>query len=1287
MRSLVLSVCTLYGSVSGQGVGVPLVPPGGAVLDQPLPVTKIPPPGQLFGAFGQLCPAPAPTAPTTCSKATDVATDAGTGMLLCEAPYDCCLCESITCGTVDIPCQELSIGTAGAFGVKSINVVGTPTNGGAGIECGGADACKHAKMTGSAVSAVDCGSPDSCKDSIISLTDPAPYFALECSASGSCEGAFVGLNYPAPAVGVSCPAGKKEVIHMGGIQCSTAGSCTDLTFGVANSGCSKIVIDIIECLAPGACTGATFNFIGDIDVLRCELGTTGQTGVTGLEKCFTTTTLAPATTAPPATTVPATPQTTTPPVVGTLVPGGNPSATTAAPGSVSPQTTAAASPGTTSNMVWMVNSNLGALNCQDAYQCAGGVATVTNPSNFLVFQCSGRDSCNNADLTISLTTDAISPITNIDSIILRGDGSGAGMTINIDNQQGLDQYGNPIITSLDRILCEGRRSCVDTTFMVGYNTAVGSIVCARGACRGCTVQIDASSQAFPCDPNPQPTTLPPTMAQTTVPPAPVTTVPATPVTTTPGAVATVVPGGLPSATTAAPVTPATTAAVPATTAAPVTPATTAAVPAPATTVPAVLTPRTETFTNMPTGWSFECAAANSCENGMYEIHLDGASTNPIRRYDGFVFTGENSGRGATVSVHNKQVSQRGNVILTVDEIACEGASSCVGATFVVGYNVAIQSIVCAPGACFGCTIKVDATSPPFPCDSTQVTTAPPATAATTTAAPVMTTVPPVVVVPGTTAAPVVPAPVTTSPPVVVATTSAPAPATTASAPGPVSPGLPRVETYTNEGNGWFLNCNRDSSCKEGSFTVNIDNTVAAPVTQYDGFLFTGPYSGFGATITINNQQSNTVLNVGQLACRGDNACDGLTFIIGYNVAVQRVICAAGACDRCFVQITANGEQFPCDPSANNAPITTAPPVLITTAAPPSGLTTAAPMTTVPAVPVPPVDPVFTTSAPAQVPLVGVSDLTCSTRGECQGVIQKVVNPINNFYIFCGDAACSGAQFTIDLNSNAAEPITRLDGYLFEGESAAAGAVVTVNNQQSGRTVANIAKIQCRGLNACAGTTFYTGYFVSIGGVECTSGACPGCTIDIAGTVYPCDPSQSASVPVPAPVPGPVPAPGMTTAAPLVPTPTAPVAMAPAPVTMSGSRDLSCHHGANSCQNGVYTVTNPANGFLLYCGAASSCQSASFTLDLLDGTTNRINGLMFQEVASAAGATITVNNANPFVVVEIERISCGASDACTGTTIDVGYGVAVSRLDCEPGACMGCTVVVGGTHYPCDPLQV
>merc|ERR1712038_822911 len=169
-----------------------------------------------------------------------------------------------------------------------------------------------------------------------------------------------------------------------------------------------------------------------------------------------------------------------------------------------------------------------------------------------------------------------------------------------------------------------------------------------------------------------------------------------------------------------------------------------------------------------------------------------------------------------------------------------------------------------------------------------------------------------------------------------------------------------------------------------------------------------------------------------------------------------------------------------------------------------------------------------------VDLYGATDLTCSTRGECDNVVQSIVNPTNNFYIFCGDAACSNAQFDIELNSNAAAPITRLDGYLFEGVSAAAGATVTVSNQQ-GKTVANIAKIQCRGLNACAGTTFVTGYYVSIGGVECTAGACPGCTIDIGGTIYPCDPAQNAPATTVAPV-SPV-----TTAAPVNPQPTTPVA--------------------------------------------------------------------------------------------------------------------------------------------------
>ena len=46
------------------------IPRGQSIAENPL-VTKIPPPGQLFGAFGQLCPAPAPTAPVTCMKATD----------------------------------------------------------------------------------------------------------------------------------------------------------------------------------------------------------------------------------------------------------------------------------------------------------------------------------------------------------------------------------------------------------------------------------------------------------------------------------------------------------------------------------------------------------------------------------------------------------------------------------------------------------------------------------------------------------------------------------------------------------------------------------------------------------------------------------------------------------------------------------------------------------------------------------------------------------------------------------------------------------------------------------------------------------------------------------------------------------------------------------------------------------------------------------------------------------------------------------------------------------------
>lgn len=760
---------------------------------------------------------------------------------------------------------------------------------------------------------------------------------------------------------------------------------------------------------------------------------------------------------------------------------------------------------------------------------------------------------------------------------------------------------------------------------------------------------------------------------------------------------------------------------------------------------------------------------------------------PITMYDGFAF-GARAGQGATVTILN---SQAGNTVLVVDEIACEGALSCVGATFYTGYNVAIQSIACALDACTGCLVKFDTLDVGMPCDPLEraATTAPHAVPHTapggagaavpaTTAAPIpvtpATTLPAIVTVPATTAIPVTPA--TTAAPVTPATTAAViTPATTSVVTIPATPATtipatpattaavvatPRVETFTNEDNGWFLNCNRASSCENAQFTVNLDTTAVRPITRYDGFLFTGPLSGAGATVTITNAQSATVLNIEQIACSGDNSCRGLTFYTGYNVAVQRIVCAPGACEGCTVRVNDLFPAVDCAPAA--APVTTAAPVVpvpvvtipattvpavpvpvvtqpgvvpipATTAAPVAVVTTAAPVT--PATTAAPLTPattavpvtVVTTAAPVTIattkapvvttapvivapattqpplvpvpalPLMNPRDVSCAQPGSCANAVQAILNPLNGFYLFCGEAsACQNAQFDIVLDAQATPAITQLDGYLFEGDSAGMGAVVTLRNEQSG-VVANIAKIQCEGRNACAGTTFVTGYYVSIGAVDCGAEACYGCTIDIAGTVYDCDPSQVA---VPAPITTAAivtPVMPLTTAA--VTAPVTPATTLPAivtvpvttaapmiPISMVGARDLSCVSGS-MCTNKAYAVTNPANGFLVYCGSFESCLGSRIEIDLTDGTVSRINGFLFQSERSGVGAYISVSNSQGRIVADIERIVCGATDACRDTTFDIGYSVSVQRVDCEPDACMGCVVRVGGTPYPCDPLQV
>merc|ERR1719323_117442 len=144
-----------------------------------------------------------------------------------------------------------------------------------------------------------------------------------------------------------------------------------------------------------------------------------------------------------------------------------------------------------------------------------------------------------------------------------------------------------------------------------------------------------------------------------------------------------------------------------------------------------------------------------------------------------------------------------------------------------------------------------------------------------------------------------------------------------------------------------------------------------------------------------------------------------------------------------------------------APVTRAPSMMPTAPTMAPTMPTPAPITT--AAPTIPMSPITSD------PLRGVTQFVCHGEGLCAMATQEIVNPQNGFYMFCTDRACSNAQFTISLTKNQQAPVDTFFGFMFQGESAASGATILIDNMQTGTL--DLGTIQCQGLNACAGTQF------------------------------------------------------------------------------------------------------------------------------------------------------------------------------------------------------------------------
>eukprot|EP00483_Globobulimina_turgida_P001615 UN01617 len=133
--------------------------------------------------------------------------------------------------------------------------------------------------------------------------------------------------------------------------------------------------------------------------------------------------------------------------------------------------------------------------------------------------------------------------------------------------------------------------------------------------------------------------------------------------------------------------------------------------------------RHEIISNPVDGFEMVCGALQSCENSnfLFELTPPDTGLTGITVWEGFVFSGCNSGRGAVITIQNRQGNDVNGVaiVLTIQEIDCAEIGACEGLTIVTSENVIIADFICKVGACNGCTVNGIA------CDPAQLETMPP----------------------------------------------------------------------------------------------------------------------------------------------------------------------------------------------------------------------------------------------------------------------------------------------------------------------------------------------------------------------------------------------------------------------------------------------------------------------------------------------------------------------------------------------------------------------------------
>eukprot|EP00485_Elphidium_margaritaceum_P000213 CAMPEP_0202696080 /NCGR_PEP_ID=MMETSP1385-20130828/9446_1 /ASSEMBLY_ACC=CAM_ASM_000861 /TAXON_ID=933848 /ORGANISM="Elphidium margaritaceum" /LENGTH=505 /DNA_ID=CAMNT_0049352185 /DNA_START=28 /DNA_END=1545 /DNA_ORIENTATION=+ len=243
--------------------------------------------------------------PTVCSSAGMTKTDSG-GKIECGGNFDCCLCQSMICGSSDgsKTCDELNCnGDSGCFGVRDIQIYGSRSDG-AVISCNGDESCNSTKIIGSNIKEVICSGDGACARSTFMFncmtSEPC---TLSCGGEESCAGqpdferALFDDTYLSTQMVIentaglecgdqACKYGKFVFLNNvggGSIFCDGYNACIEAQITINNIEsihCSSadackdaniLVVDpqrgfYVECAAAGACTGLRLQIIVNNDV-------------------------------------------------------------------------------------------------------------------------------------------------------------------------------------------------------------------------------------------------------------------------------------------------------------------------------------------------------------------------------------------------------------------------------------------------------------------------------------------------------------------------------------------------------------------------------------------------------------------------------------------------------------------------------------------------------------------------------------------------------------------------------------------------------------------------------------------------------------------------------------------------------------------------------------------------------------------------------------------------------------------------------------------------------------